>query len=100
MELLQKLLEHQYAPIALMGFGGLLALVGGIKVARKGLAVAFWFAVASFGWSTLMYGFKGSDFDFMSVASQQINNVSSLTPEVSNEVLQVLCAKLRDITGS
>lgn len=99
MEILQKFLENENAPLAMMIIGGILVIVGGTKVVRKGLGVAFWFAMASIGWSALMYGFKGSDFDIISAATQQLNTVSSLSPDISNEVLQVLCAKLRDFSG-
>ncbi|MFK7890595.1 MAG: hypothetical protein AB8B63_07245 [Granulosicoccus sp.] len=99
MEILQKILAHDQAPLAMMALGGFLALFAGYKVIKKGVAVAFWFALASLGWSSLMYGFKGSDFDFITAATKQISTVSSLTPEMSNDVLGVLCAKLEDITG-
>ncbi|MBX2880676.1 MAG: hypothetical protein KTR32_12115 [Granulosicoccus sp.] len=103
MELLQQLLQNQHAPTAMMILGGSLAGLGGYKVIRKGLSVAFWFALASIGWGSLMYGFKGSDFDFLTAATNPLSsvsaNVSKLTPDLSNEVLDVLCLKLRDMAG-
>lgn len=99
MEILEKILQNEHAPMAMMLVGGFFVLIGGYKVISNGLSVAFWFALASIGWSALMYGFKGSEFDIIAAATGQLGNVSALSPDLSNEVLEVLCAKLSDITG-
>ena len=94
MEFWQEFLQYEYASEVLMGIGGFLFLFSAWKILASSIKLIIWVLLAFAGGASASYGFKNSPYDLPAIANQQIADLKQFTPDISNEVLQVLCTKL------
>jgi hypothetical protein len=99
MEIWQDFLQYEHASEVLMGVGGFLLLFSAWKILASSIKLIIWVLLAFAGGASASYGFKNSPYDLPAIANQQIADLKQLSPNISDEVLQVLCTKLKQITN-
>lgn len=93
MEYWEEFIRYEHANSVMMAVGGLLVLISIMKIIKNSLAMVFWVTLAGLGIVSLSYGFEHSPFDLPSLGASGLPDISSITPSMDNDVLQLICQK-------
>lgn len=99
MEIWQDFLQYEHSSEVLMSLGGLFFLFSAWKILASSLKLIVWVLFAFAGAASASYGFKNSPYDLPAIANDQIAEIKQLTPQISDDVLQVLCKKLEQLAN-
>ena len=100
MEYWQEFIRYEHANSVMMAVGALLVFISVMKIVKSSLAMFFWVSLAGLGAASLSYGFEHSPYDLPALDRLNVTDIKSMAPDLDTDVLNFLCQKIDQSSGS
>ena len=85
--------QQPYSDLIMIAFGGLLLLIGVLKIIRSSLKMLFWVVLSAVGIASIAHGMDESPFEFATEKTDDLSGYVVAGKELSSEVMQLMCSK-------
>lgn len=86
--------QQPYSDLIMIAFGGILLLIGVLKIIRSSLKMLFWVVLSAIGIASIAHGMDESPFEFADGNADDLSGYVVAGKELSADVLQLMCSKL------
>jgi hypothetical protein len=100
MEYWQEFIRYEHANSVMMALGALLVFISIMQIVKSSLKMLFWVSLAGLGAASLSYGFEHSPFDLPALDKLNVKDVKTMAPDLDGDVLDFLCQKIDQATGT
>jgi fatty-acid desaturase len=91
--------QQPYADLIMIAFGGLLLLIGVLKIIRSSLKMLFWVILSAIGIASIAHGMDESPFELANGTTDDLTGYVVAGKELSADVLQLMCSKLDEASA-
>ncbi len=78
-------------------FGGLVLIIGALKIVRSGMKMLFWFVLCGVGLVSVNYGLNNSTVQLPFNDSNELSEYVGTGKDLSADALELMCAKLEGL---
>ena len=86
--------QLEFSNELLIIFGGLILIIGALKIIRSGMKMLFWFVLCCLGVVSVSYGINNNAVQLPFNDSNELSEYLGSGKELSSDALEMMCAKL------